>query len=493
MAPTRARSSRLRSVDSEAYSRGHDTLPPSLAAGLPDARSAVNFIQITPGAGGMYCGNCLRDNALVAELRRQGHAALMLPMYLPLNLDEQDASVGSPIFFGGINVYLDQKLPLFRHAPGWLRRRLASPALLRWATGRAAKTRPEEVGDLTISMLRGEEGNQTRALDELIDWLRQQPRPDWVCLSNALLIGLTRRLKRDLGTRVVCQLSGEDSFLDGLPAAARDLAWRTLAERARDVNLFLAPSRYFADLMTRRLNLSPDRVRVVPTGLNLDGFHLAPSPTSALQPPTSVLRPPTSALRLPTSDTLPPAPVLGYFARMCAEKGLGTLVDAYLHLRQRDRVKNLRLHVGGGLGPSDEPFVNGLRARLQAAGLAGDVEFHPNLERAAKLAFLRLLTVFSVPAAYGEAFGLYLIEALAAGVPIVQPRHAAFPEVVEATGGGVLCEPGDAVALATAIEELLLDPARARALGEAGRQAVIQEYSIGRMAERVLALLAEPF
>jgi glycosyltransferase involved in cell wall biosynthesis len=432
----------------------------------------VNFIQITPGAGGMYCGNCLRDNALVAELRRQGHSALMLPMYLPLNLDEQDASAGNPIFFGGINVYLEQKLPLFRHAPGWLQRRLASPALLRWAAGRAAKTRPEAVGDLTVSMLRGEEGNQTRALAELIDWLQQQPRPDWVCLSNALLVGLTRRLKRDLGTRVVCQLSGEDAFLDGLPPTTRDLAWRTLIERARDVNLFLAPSRYFAELMTRRLKLSPDRVHVVPTGLNLDGFDLTSRPSSNLRPPT---------------------PVLGYFARMCAEKGLGTLVEAYLLLRQRDRVKNLRLHAGGGLGPGDEPFVNGLRAQLQTAGVASDVEFHPNLDRAAKLDFLRSLTVFSVPASYGEAFGLYLIEALTAGVPVVQPRHAAFPEIVAATGGGVLCEPGDPVALATAIEELLLDPVRARALGEAGRQAVRQNYSISRVADRVLALLAEPF
>jgi glycosyltransferase involved in cell wall biosynthesis len=454
----------------------------------------VNLIQITPGAGGMYCGNCLRDNALVAELRRRGHHAVLLPMYLPLNLDERDESAGSPIFFGGINVYLEQRFPIFRHAPGWLRHRLASPALLRWATGRAAKTRPEEVGELTVSMLRGEEGNQARELTELIGWLKNQSPPDWVCLSNALLIGLTRRLKRDLGTRVVCQLGGEDGFLDSLPAASRDVAWHTLAERARDVDLFVAPSRYFADLMSRRLNLSGDQVHVVPNGINLDGFAsepaLAATATSDLWPLASGLRPQASDLRHPESGLRPAAPpVLGYFARMCHEKGLDTLVEAYLLLRQRDRVKGLKLHVGGSLGPSDEPFVNALRARMQTAGRSGDVEFHPNLERQAKLAFLRSLTVFSVPALYGEAFGLYLIEAIAAGVPVVQPRHAAFPEIVEATGGGVLCEPGDPGALAAAIEALLLDPAKACALGKAGRKAVAQEYSIGRMAERMLALL----
>ena len=444
----------------------------------------MNLIQITPGAGGMYCGNCLRDNALVAELRRRGHHAVLLPMYLPLNLDERDESAGTRICFGGISVYLDQKFPIFRRAPDWLRRWLASPALLRWATGRAAKTRPEEVGELTISMLRGEEGNQARELTELIGWLKTQTRPDWVCLSNALLVGLTRQLKRDLGIRVVCQLGGEDAFLDSLPAASRDVAWHTLAGRARDVDLFIAPSRYFADLMSRRLNLSSDQVRVVPNGINLEGFEVETVPSL---PPSSALRPPTSGLGAAAP------PVLGYFARMCHEKGLDTLVEAYLLLRQRDRVKGLKLHVGGSLGPSDEPFVSALRARLQAAGVSGHVEFHPNLERQAKLAFLRSLTLFSVPALYGEAFGLYLIEAIAAGVPVVQPRHAAFPEIVEATGGGVLCKPGDPAALAAAIEELLLDPARARALGEAGRKAVAQEYSIGRMAERMLALLAQAF
>ena len=79
----------------------------------------MNFVQLTPGAGAMYCGGCLRDNALVAALRQQGHQVLMVPLYLPLTLDEQDQSAGSPIFFGGINVYLAQKAPLFREAPGW--------------------------------------------------------------------------------------------------------------------------------------------------------------------------------------------------------------------------------------------------------------------------------------------------------------------------------------------------------------------------------------
>ena len=429
----------------------------------------MTIVQITPGAGGMYCGNCLRDNALVAALRQQGHAVLMVPLYLPMTLDEEDQSAGTPIFFSGINVYLEQKSTLFRHAPGWLHHLLESPALLKWAAGRAARTRAEEVGDLTISMLRGEAGNQTRELDELIAWLQQKPHPDVICLSNALLVGLVRKLKQELRSPVVCMLQGEDYFLDSLPQPQRDEAWKTLAERAAEADLFIAPSRYFSGLMTKRLGLPTDRVRVVFNGINLEGYSTVTN----------------YELRLRSS------PVLGYFARMCPEKGLDRLVDAYILLKRRERTKHLKLRVGGGCGPSEEPFVHALRERLKTNGVLHDVEFHPNLDRQAKLEFLRSLSVLCVPALYSEAFGLYVVEALASGVPVVQPRAASFPELIEATGGGVLYEPGDVKALADAVEGLLADPENLRALGEAGRKAVWKDFSAERMAENIVRVCQE--
>ena len=215
---------------------------------------SLRIVQITPGAGKMFCGACLRDNALVAALRRLGHEAVMAPLYLPLTLDEADQSAGTPVFYGGISVYLDQHSAFFRHVPQWLHRWLAAPALLKLAAGPATRTRPENLGPITLSMLRGEEGNQSRELDELIGWLRHE-KPDVICLSNALLIGLTRRLRSELRIPVICTLQGEDWFLDSLPQGARELAWQTVAERAADADLFIAPSRYFADLMQKRLQL----------------------------------------------------------------------------------------------------------------------------------------------------------------------------------------------------------------------------------------------
>ena len=424
----------------------------------------MNIVQITPGAGGMYCGNCFRDNALVAELRRQGHQTLMVPLYLPMTLDEADQSVGTPIFFNGVRVYLEQKSPFIRNGPAWLHDLIASPTLLKWAAGKAAKTRAEDVGDLTLSMLRGEEGNQARELDELIAWLKTQPKPDVICLSNAMLAGLVRKLKRELGAPVAVMLQGEDYFLDSLAEPPRAAVWQTLAERVAEADLLIAPTRYFADVMTKRLRLPPEKVKVIFNGINLDGYEIEKSEFKIQTPP-----------------------VLGYFARMCEEKGLDTLVTAYLLLRKRDNVKGLKLRIGGGCGPGDELFVEDLRERLHEAGVERDVEFHPNLDRDAKLAFLRSLTMFSVPAMYGEAFGLYVIEAMAAGVPVVQPRTASFPELIDATGGGMVCEPGDAASLAVTIEQLLCTPVLLRAFCDSGKKAVREKFSVLRMTSDLIA------
>jgi glycosyltransferase involved in cell wall biosynthesis len=402
----------------------------------------------------------------VAALRKLGHDTVMVPLYLPMTLEDEDQSRGLPIFFGGINVYLEEKSPVFAKLPRWLHRWLASPRLLKWAAGSAAKTRPDQLGALTLSMLRGEQGHQVRELDELADWLAGHFRPDVICLSNALLLGMTRRLKEKLRVPVVCLLAGEDSFLDSLPEPYRRLSWETIALRAREVDRFAATSEYYGQVMGQRLKLAPNQMKVVYSGVDLDGF--SPSPA------------------------LPNPPVLGYFARMCREKGLPTLVEAFIQLKQRDRVKDLRLRIGGGLSPTDEMnVVKGVRENLRAHGLLGWVDFCPNLTRGQKLEFYRSLSVLSVPALYGEAFGLYLVEAWASGVPVVQPRHAAFPELIRMTQAGILCEPNDATALAEAVEQLLLDPNLMRAMGQAGRRAAVEQFGIGRMAEASVELFRE--
>jgi glycosyltransferase involved in cell wall biosynthesis len=428
----------------------------------------------------MYCGNCLRDNALVAALRQLGHNVLMVPLYLPLTLDESDQSAGTPVFFSGINVYLDQQSNWFRKAPKWLHQLLARPSLLKWAARQSAKTQASSLGPLTLSMLRGEAGHQARELDDLLIWLKAQPAPDVIFLSNALLLGMARKLKKELGRPLVCMLQGEDYFLDSLPEPHRQGCWETLAMCAQQADLFVAPSHYFAQVMGKRLGVHMDRIKVVYNGLNLDGFERLDAEAISEKLGHGAAA---------TDPSRPP--VLGYLARMCREKGLDTLVDAFIAVREREKVPGLKLCVVGSLGPADEPLVKDLQNRLRTADLEADATFHPNVDRTEKLRLLQSFSVFSVPALYGEAFGLYLIEALAAGVPVVQPRTAAFPELIEQTAGGVLYDHRNKDALAHAIEALLLAPGRARALGVAGRDVVFQRFSAEAMA-RAMAEAVEP-
>jgi glycosyltransferase involved in cell wall biosynthesis len=430
----------------------------------------MRIIQLTPGTGSFHCGACMRDNTLVTALRDLGHDAVIVPLYLPMTLDEPNPTPDAPLLFGGINVYLQHKSRLFRKTPAWIDRLLNAPGLLRSAAKRASMTSAKDLGALTLSTLRGEEGLQAKEVGKVVDWLSQGEPPDVVCLSNVLLVGLTRRLKEATGAAVVCTLQGEDTFLDSLLEPERTLCWQTLTDRCREVDAFIPPSRYYANVMTGRLRLPPEKVHVVHNGINLDGYEPAPAP--------------------------PDPPVLGYFARMCHNKGLGTLVEAFILLRQSGGPPNLKLCVAGTQTAEDATYVADLKKRLASRGLDSEAEFAPNLDRDQKLAFLRSLSVLSVPATYGESFGLYVIEALAAGVPVVQPRHAAFPELVDATGGGVLCEPDDPAALAYAVEEVLRDPAEAKAMGERGRRVVLRDFNARRMAEGVAgvfgALVREP-
>lgn len=426
----------------------------------------MRILQLTPGTGSFYCGSCLRDAALVRALCARGHDATIAPLYLPFALEREDAvTSAAPVRMGGINVYLQQKVPLLRWLPRPLVHWLDRPGLLRWAAKRGNMTEARDLGEMTVSMLRGEEGRQRAEVKRLVTDLAHEPPPEIVLLSNVMLAGLVHPLREALGVPIAVSLQGEQPFLDGLPEPFRARAWNELRERCREVDVFLAVSRYTADLMTERLALPADKVYVVHNGIELTDFVAEPGEPVA--PPT-----------------------IGYLARMCPDKGLPLLVEAFLHLKRAGTVPDLRLRVCGVMLGEDRAGVDALRAEVERAGFGADLDVLPNVEREEKIAFLRTLDVLSVPAGYGESFGLYLLEAMAAGVPVVQPRCAAFPEVLEATGGGVLCEVGDPASLAQELERLLLEPDRARALGQRGRAAVQERFSSDAMAagvERVLA------
>jgi glycosyltransferase involved in cell wall biosynthesis len=420
----------------------------------------MKIIQITPGAGGDYrCDNCLRDNALVVELRRLGHDTLMVPLYLPLVHEGPDPSQGTPVFFGGINVYLQQKSGLFRRTPRWIDRFLDAPWLLRLAARRAGMTKPRDLGEPTLSMLRGEEGLQVKELDRFVEWLAAEGRPDVICLSNALLVGMVRRIKAGLGSKIVCLLQDEDAFLDSLPEPYREESWQILRERIAEVDGLVAVSRYYGATMQRRLGLPADRVRTVHIGIDLAGFEQP----AAAKPPTIV-----------------------FLGQLCQARGLDTLIEAFLSLRAAGRVPGAKLLIAGGEGPDDHRFVEAERRRIAAAGAAADVEIGPGRDRVGRQALLRQASVLALPARQPEAFGIVVTEALASGVPVVLSNVGSYPELVAETAGGLLVPPDDPAALAEALERLLARPEEAAVLGARGRDAVIEKFGAALMTRRMV-------
>lgn len=424
---------------------------------------------LTAGTGSYHCGACMRDNTLVTALHRDGHEVALLPMYLPMQLDEEmlPQVKEAPIFFGGINVYLQQKFSLFRHTPRWLDKLFNGAGLLRSVAKRSHMTSARVQGEMTLAMLRVEESRLTKELGKLIDWLKHHEKPDLICLSNALLSGLTRELKKQLNLPVIAFFQGEDTFLDSLPDPFREQSWAEMKERLSEADLLVSPSSFYAKLMADRLGIAVDEIEVLPNGINLDGYGPA-----AMEDP----------------------PAIGYLARMSREKGLGILVDAYLDFHQAAKHPTCKLKIAGSCTAGDEDFVQEQKNKLEAAGLSSLVEWQPNITREEKEEFLRGLTLFSVPVTYPEAFGLYLIEAMASGVPVVNPDASSFSEIAATTGGGIPVPPGDPAALARGWEHLLNDPEALRAIGERGRRGVEARYSVGAMkdgfvklAERVLA------
>ena len=425
----------------------------------------MRILSFTGGAGTMYCGSCLRDNALAAELLARGHDVLLTPVYTPTRTDERNVS-GRVVYFGGISVYLEQHAPLFRYTPRFLDRLWDSEWALRLATKRQIKVDPKKLGELTVSMLRGERGFQRKEIVKLLDWLVQEPRFDVVNLPYALLLGIAEPLKRALKAPICCTLQGEDLFLDALGDPYRQQSLELIHQASEHVDAFLPVSRYYLDYMQSYLNVPASKMRLAPLGINLDGYT-------------------------PRARTRSGPFTIGFLARVAPEKGLHVLCEAYRRLRANRTLGDARLVVAGYMAAEHQSYLEAITRQMREWGLSGEFEYRGELDRLEKIAFLQSLDVMSVPATYAEPKGIFLLEAMATGVPVVQPRRGAFPETLAATGGGLLVEPDDPDALAEALRTLWRDPARAAALGAAGAAGVRQHYSVGQMAETVEAIYAE--
>ena len=432
---------------------------------IGNRQSAImKILSITAGAAGMYCGSCLRDNALAAELLKQGHDVLLVPIYTPTLTDEENVSQHR-VFFGGISVYLEQHVPLFRHTPKLLDRLWDSETALNMVARRSIAVDPKSLAEMTISMLKGEDGHQRKELDKLIDWLKIESRPDVVNLPNSLLIALAGPIKRELKLPVFCTLQGEDLFINGLGEPYRSQALELIRSNVEFVDGFIAVSDFYAKAMCRDLGIPESKMHVVPLGISFDGYE--------------------KRSRLSSSEF-----VVGYFARVAPEKGLDVLCDAYRLVRQRTPERRIRLEVAGYLAPEHHDYLEGIERQMNDWGLGEEFHYRGVLDRESKLAFLKGLDALSVPATYDEPKGISLLEAMAAGVPVVQPRRGSFPEIIERTGGGLLTDGCDAESLARGLLALIESPSLTAELGERAFAGVREHYGVANMARRAIEAYA---
>ena len=426
----------------------------------------MKILSITAGAADMFCGSCLRDNALAAALIARGHDVTLLPVYTPTLTDEPNMSAGKPVFFGGISVYLQQHLAIFRHTP-WLLDRLwdAPSTIKRFASG-SIQVDPRMLGALTVSTLRGESGYQRKEVEKLTHWLSGEPRPDVVNIPNSMLIALAAPIRRVLQRPIVVTLQGDDLFLDGLMEPYKSQALALIRQQIAEVDLFVSVSEYYTDYMASYLGIAREKMRTVPLGINVADFA-TPAPLA----------------RAPFT--------IGYLARIAPEKGLHNLVEAYRILRQERGLPPSRLVAAGYKGNDQQSYYEGITRQLTAWGLEQEFQYAGTVDREGKSRFLRSLDVLSVPSGYHEPKGLYLLEAMASGVPVVQPDHGAFPEMLQKTGGGVLARSEQPADVADAIMDVWRDPARAATLGRGGAAGVRAHYTIERMADAMLQVYGE--
>ncbi|MEM8678007.1 MAG: glycosyltransferase family 4 protein [Planctomycetota bacterium] len=405
---------------------------------------------ITAGAAGMYCGSCLSDNALARALHQQGHDVQLIPLYTPIRTDVPNAA-RQPVFLGGINLYLRQKYTLARAVPRWLTGWLDHPWLINQLANRAVQTEASELGDLTVAVLQAERGVLSSEFDRLTQTLVDFD-PDVVHFSNIMIAGAAMLMKQATRAAMVVTLQGDDIFLDELPAESRAQVVDEIRNFEHAIDAYVAHSQFYASKMSQFLGLPLPKIHVRRLATELDDLCSAAR--------VSVDRPPR----------------LGYLARLAPEKGLHLLCEAFAQLRRQSEWEALELHIAGYQGKQHEGYVASCVDPLREQ-YPGAVRLWGDVDRQQKIDFLREVDVISVPSPYEDPKGLYVLEALAAGVPVVQPDHGAFPELMEVTGGGRLFKANAVDALASELADLLGSPEQIRQLADAGKAAVCAHHT----------------
>jgi len=418
----------------------------------------MKIVYLITGSGGsFYCGNCYRDMLYLRAIRKvPGISAKGVPLYLPPDRTASGNSFENEVFFGAISMYLREKVPFLRNMPVSLEKFLDSAPFLKLASRMAGTTRTEGLEDLTLNMIEGDNAFRKDEVDRLIKYLVSDGKPDIIHLSNALILGLARQVKSRIDAKIVCSLLNEDDWVDDMKEPYRAKAWEMIAREAVYVDRFITPSNYYKELFRKRTGLKGDNIDVVPLGFD----H------GALTPRSEISRPPS----------------LGYFCRISHHNGFDKLTDAFIKLKSGKLIPDLALNVCGGYTGDDKPFITRQIKKIQKHGFHKSVKIYHDFDSAGKIEFFNDVDVISVPVRKHDGYGLYILEANSAGLPVVQPATGAFPEIIGITGGGITYMPDSVEELTSSLLRILNDKDLRLSLGKSGQETVRSELSLEKMS-----------
>lgn len=421
----------------------------------------------------------MQDNTLARALRLAGADAILLPTYTPIRVDEENESM-SRVFLGGVNVYLDSRLPGWKFLPRIFKRWLDRPGVVRFLSKRSSSTDASQLGDLTIDLLRGIAGPQQAEIKELIDFLCDDLRPDVVLFSNALLSGIVPELKSRFPGHIACLLQGDDIFLEALAEPWKTQARELVSHNAAGFDGLFTHSRYYAEFMSRYLDLPTTRFRTIP--LTIDGDLLRTSDHRNVDvPQLNDAANGTSGIRRTT---------IGYFARICPEKGVFHFLDAAEDVVAQQ--SDIDFVIAGFLPELHRTkFEKRLLAVQKLAG-KGRIRWEGSpADRDQKFRILRSFDWLCVPTEYQEPKGLYVLEAALAGVPALLPNHGAFPERVADLECGKLYEPGSRKALADAVLNLPSADSGSKSPNSVLRYRCLERYGMANTGPEILKAIRE--
>jgi len=418
----------------------------------------MKIVYLITGSGGsFYCGNCYRDMLYLKAIRKvPGITASAIPLYLPPDKTNIDSGLDKRVFFGAISMYIREKIPIFRNMPSFLDKFFDATPFLKLAARQAGTTRTEGLEELTLNMIEGDNAFRSKEVDRLVNYLTRDGKPDIIHLSNALILGLARQLKKRMNVKIVCSLLNEDDWIDEMVEPYKSNAWKMIAREAEHVYTFVTPSNYYKKLFLSKTGLSGSNILVVPLGIEPE--------------------------KNPLSSEKSTVPAIGYFCRVSYMNGFDKLVDAFINLKSGD-FPDLTLHVCGGFTGDDKSFIAEQIRKIRDNGFKSSVRIYPEFQGNKKLEFFNNVDVISVPVRKHDGYGLYILEANGAGIPVVEPATGAFSEIIETTKGGLTYFPDNGVELVKTLKRVLNDKNLRKQFSDRGRSGVLKKLSLENMAE----------